>query len=361
MKAIRRRRGRSTPARFGSAVAVLFVVVGLWSCATSGGDTAARRADGREPVPGWYEDPNSVYPEEEYLTAIGSGDTRRAAEQDALGAMSQIFEARVSVDNRVNERYREIAGGSEEFSEREVELANMVNVRSEQDLMNVQYGESFTDSDGRVHVIGYMNRLETGRIYRDLIEKNASQVDRFVSRAQDETAIMRRFAFAGAAEIVAQNNRALVDQLRIISPPLAATTNLPYDEQRVTELRSEIASEMGYRVEVTGDAAGRVKDTVSEALSEAGFVVSDEGPLRVIGSAELEEAEGGRYEEARWYLNLRFVGPEGDTVVSYNAQDRASGISMEAARAFAFSDMEETARDEFVGRITQYFDGLVIQ
>ncbi|NBF39030.1 MAG: hypothetical protein GVY14_01310 [Spirochaetes bacterium] len=327
----------------------------------SSGSGGVQTTAGGEPIPEWYEDPKSVYPDNQYLSAIGSGDTRRGAEQDALGSLSQIFEARVSVDNRINERYREIAGSSGSFSESDVRLANSVNVQSDQRLVNVQYGESFTDSQGRVHVIGYMNRMETGRVYRDLIQKNAEQIERFLDEADSESRILRRFAFVSAANVVAQSNRALIDQLQIISAPLAATLQLPYDEQAVAERRLEVASEMAYRVNVSGSAASRVEEVVAGALSSEGFVVSENGPLLVQGSAELESAEGGQYEEVRWYLNLEFVGPGGNTVVAFNQQDRASGVSQDAARSFAYSDIEEVAREEFVGQVIGYFDSLVIQ
>ncbi|MFP4565320.1 MAG: LPP20 family lipoprotein [Spirochaetaceae bacterium] len=327
----------------------------------SSGDGGVRTTAAGEPIPEWYENPKSVYPDDQYLSAVGSGDTRRSAEQDALGALSQIFEARVTVDNRVNERYREIAGASGNFSESDVRLANSVNVQSDQRLVNVQYGESFTDSQGRVHVIAYMNRMETGRVYRDLIRKNAAQIERFLEEAETEERILRRFAFVSAANVIAQSNRALIDQLQIISAPLAATLQLPYDEQAVAERRLDVASEMAYRVNVSGGAASRVEEVVAGALSSEGFVVSSGGPLLVRGSAELEAAEGGRYEEVRWYLNLEFVGPDGSTVVAFNQQDRASGVTEDAARSFAYGDIETVATEDFVGQVIGYFDSLVIQ
>lgn len=339
---------------------VAALVLGAGTVAANGSSEGSG-GGGAEPVPEWYEDPKSVYPEEEYLSAIGSGDTRRSAEQDALGSLSQIFEARVSVDNRINERYREIAGASGTITESDIQLANSVNVQSDQRLVNVQFGESFTDSEGRVHVIAYMDRLATGRLYRELIRKNGEQVDRFLSEAESADSIVRRFAFVSAANVVAQNNRALIDQLQIISSPLANTLQLPYDEQRVTERRADVASEMAYRIDVAGGAGGRVAEVVGDALSSEGFVVAANGPLGVTGSAELEPSEGGRYEEVRWYLNLEFVGPAGNTLVAFTEQDRASGVSQDAARSFAYSDMEEVARERFVGQIIEYFDSLVIQ
>jgi hypothetical protein len=340
---------------------MLSVVFALVAATAVAGGSSEGGGGGAEPVPEWYEDPKSVYPEDEYLAAIGSGDTRRSAEQDALGSLSQIFEARVSVDNRVNERYREIAGASGTISERDIRLANSVNVQSDQRLVNVQFGESFTDSEGRVHVIAYMDRLETGRLYRELIQKNGQQIERFLAEAEQADSIVRRFAFVSAANVVAQNNRGLIDQLQIISSPLAATLQLPYDEQRVTERRADVAAEMAYRVDVSGGAGSRVAEVVGDALSSEGFVVAQDGPLAVAGSAELEPSEGGRYEEVRWYLNLEFAGPEGNTLVAFTEQDRASGVSEDAARSFAFSDIEEVAREEFVGQIIGYFDSLVIQ
>ncbi|MFO8064209.1 MAG: LPP20 family lipoprotein [Spirochaetia bacterium] len=343
-----------------SIVAALVVVTG---CASSPSSSRGNGdgGQGSGSVPQWYEDPKSVYPDEEYLSAIGSGDTRRSAEQDALGSLSQVFEARVSVDNRINERYREIARGSETLTESEVEIAGATSVQSDERLVNVQHGESFTDSQGRVHVIAYMNRMETGRVYRDLIQKNGEQVRRFMQESRGEEGVVRRFAYLSAANVVAQNNRSLIDQLQIIFAPMARTLQLPYDEQEVTERRAELASRMAYRITLSGEGAARIEQALGEALSSEGFVVSQDGPLQVRGEAELEAEEDGKYEVTRWYMNLEFVDPSDSVVVAYNEQDRASGVSREASRSFAFNDMEEAAREEFVAHVIEYFDSLVIQ
>lgn len=88
---------------------VLVAVAFLAGCATSSGSAqpAARggaMADANA-LPEWYLNPQSVYPNEVFLTAVGTGDTRRDAEQQALAGLSQIFEAQVQVDARTSERY----------------------------------------------------------------------------------------------------------------------------------------------------------------------------------------------------------------------------------------------------------------
>jgi predicted small secreted protein len=216
---------KSRAYRLAIPTAVLLVAVLLAGCATSSGGSAAtargQAMANANDLPEWYLNPQSVYPNEVFLTAVGTGDTRRDAEQQALAGLSQIFEAQVQVDARTSERYSEIMSAQGTVSENEVRLAQNTNVRSNQTLLNVQFGEAAVDETARVHVIAYIERIPTGRVYMDLIETNGDQVERFLDEASRSNGMVREYSYVSAAAVVASANRVLQDQLRIIAPASA--------------------------------------------------------------------------------------------------------------------------------------------
>lgn len=343
-----------------SLVAITAIVV-LGGCASApGGDTrsVARAGD----LPEWYLNPQNVYPSETFLTAIGSGDTRRDAEQQALAGLSQIFEAEISVDSRTTERYSELMTAQGTVSENEVRLAQDTNVRSNQTLLNVQYGEAAVDETGRVHVIAYIERIPTGRVYADLIEKNGDQVESFLQEASSSDDLVREYAYTSAAAVVSSTNELLRDQLRIIAPGFSEIVSLPYDPDSVLQRRADIASQMQTSVEVEGDDTGRIAGVVRSALSEERFPLGASDPVfRVTGVMRIDEGEvNNDFQSVRWTLTLDFTGPEGNILITFDQQSRASGVSQEAAVSFAYSDMEEAVAQGFVGAIRRYFDGLVL-
>ncbi len=334
---------------------VLAVLIAGCASAPSG----APRGGNDEPE--WLLNPASAYPDEMFLSAVGSGDTRAAAEQNAAAGIAQIFEARVSVDMRTAERYQELVSGSSTLTESEVQLTQSVSIRSDQTLLNIQYGESFTDAMGRVSVIAYLERIPTGRIYADLIQKNGTQVENFRAESGAGGDLVRQYAFLSAASVVAANNEVLRDQLRIIAPGFGELAQVGYDYDDLLREKADLAARMTVSVAVDNDEGGRIAGAVREALSEERFPSAESAVLAVRGSVRMEPTEiNPDYKSVRWYLNLEMVGPDGRALVTYDNQERASGVSEEAAQAFAYADIEEAVRKDFVGAMRAYFDGMVL-
>lgn len=345
------------------AVIVVAGAVALSGCVTAGPAAGSSGASGRGgALPAWYTDPQSVYPEQVYLTAVGTGDSRRDAEQQALAGLSQIFEAQVSVDMRTSERYRDIMTAQGTVSESELSLAQSTNVRSNQTLLNVQFGESAVDELGRVHVIAFIERVPTGRVYSDLIARNGGQVVSFLARADTASGLIEEYAYVSAAAVVASANESLRDQLAIIAPQAAGALVLPYRYEAVLERRVGVATQLSTAVAISGDDNDRIGSVVREAISQERLpIATADAVLQVVGRVSVTpEALSGSFETVRWVLSLEMRGPDGRVLVSYDGQDRSSAVTVDSAIAFAYRDMEEIVAGEFVGAMRSYFDGLVL-
>ncbi len=366
--------GRAAAVLAGTGLAALLMITLLLisGCATpspklpppesSGSQKQAASGGGKGEMPEWFLDPQSVYPDNKYMTALGSGDTRRGAEQSALGALSQRFEAKVTMDLQTQKRYQElVTSEGESYTEEEMALNQGINVQSSQNLLNVQFGKAAVDEQGRVHVIAYIERAPTGRLYQDLIKKNGGKVASYLDEAEASASIVRRYAYLSAAATVAAGNEVLIEQLRIIAPGYEKQLNLPYDTEEVNKRRADVASQMRVAVNISGDEGNRITDVVKEALSKERFPMGSPATLTVEGSVELEEA-GGRtdFETVRWVLSLTMRGPDGSSLVSYNNQDESSGVSLDSARSFAYDDMEKDVEQEFIGALKDYFSGMVM-
>ncbi len=347
--------------RYGLVLTVLSV--GVISLLLAGCVTVPPTAerDGGD-YPEWFLNPQSVYPDDTYLTAIGTGDSRRGAEEQALSGLSQIFEARISVDSRQSERYRELMSSQGTMSETEIRLAQDSSVKSNQTLLNVQFGEAAVDETGRVHVIAYLERLPTARVYRDLIGRNGQQVGRFLNEADGSDDIIRRYAYVSAATVIAERNEILLDQLNIIAPGMGQTVQLPYVYDRVVQRKADLSANMTVSVSVDGDSQGRIVAILRQALSEERLpMVENNAVLSVAGAVRIEPiASNPDFESVRWTLRLEMTTRDGRSLVNFDEENRASGISEEAARAFAYRDIETAVSRKFVAAMRSYFDGMVL-
>jgi hypothetical protein len=144
----------------------------LFSCAAQ----TKSSKKGSSGKPKWLENPKSVYPDTQYMTAIGEGDTHQAAQNMAAGNLSRIFEMKVKADETIMQRASELIRGNETKLEEQVNVEKHINIFSSQQLMNVQFADSYTNEYGRIFVLAYLNRMKTAEIYEEKIDANSAQI-----------------------------------------------------------------------------------------------------------------------------------------------------------------------------------------
>lgn len=340
------------------AAAVLLAV----GCASPGSGTQSSAGSNNGGLPAWFFDPGSVYPPETYIVGIGSGDTRSDAEDEALGALAQVFSVEINVDRRTEERYRDIVSGGSTLSEQEQILAQRTDIRAAQTLLNVQFDDVAIDDRGVVHVIAVLERVPTGRVYADIVSANAERIVDLRQVGTNDADPVRRFAFLSAAEVVATNNERLQQQMRIIAPNMLASMTLGYEYAEIQRLRADAVQQLDVAIQIDGDQDGRVASAVAQALSSERFPISDgAGFLQADGTVRIQPPdESGQFTVVRWSLSLSLVDQNGNALVAYDLQDRATGVSAEAALGFVYLDIEEAVRTQFANRVRAFFDGLAL-
>lgn len=334
------------------------IAAALIGCAT-GGEPSQPRQD----MPEWFLNPANVYPQERYMAAVGSGRDRRDAEQQALAALSQAFEVEIRVDETSRERYRELMTDSGTFTESEIDLTQIRDVRSAQTLLNVQFGDAFLEpATNRVHIVAYLERLATGRLYVDLINRNESLVSEYLSESDQSSDPLRQYAFLSAAEAVAANNDTLRDQLRIISPPLSATLPAGNSRSTIVSRRSDAAESLPVSIRVAGDTDNRITPILRRAVAAERFPIVDSGAVLAIeGAFELEEIDlNPDFETVAWAFSATFGRETGARLLSYSDQGRSSGITVERARALAYEDMAVSVEQGFARDLRRFLNELVL-
>ncbi len=341
--------------RIFTSVVLLLAVTLIAGCTSS---PASSRGGG---MPAWYLDPGSVYPDQTYLAAVGSGGTRRAAEEQAFASLASIFEVDIAVDQEIQERYQEIVSTGGSFSDEEIRFTQTTNLRAAQTLLNVQLGEAAVDSLGRVYIIAYLERMPTGRIYQELIEKNGRQISSLINRADGNDDLIQQYALTSAAAVIAASNEVLIQQLRIIAPMLSQVTMLPYDYADIQDQLVRLSGAMRTAVTILDDPDQRVAALVRQGLTAERFPVTEnDAVLFITGSLSLEPIQLNQdFETVRWVLTLAMASADGRELVRLNRQGRSSGITEEAAISMAYRDVDELIQRSFIGEMRRYLDRLV--
>ncbi len=310
--------------------------------------------------PDWLDNPYNKYRESLYLAAIGEGDTRKAAENNAIGNISLIFESKIKVENTTEQRYEELF--TKEGSTFSKTLKNKQNVKtgSNQTLFNVQYGDSYTDKNGRNYVIAYLDRLETGELYETKIAKNSSKIKFYLENSSLSSDLKRSYAYLNAATVVNSVNQSLVSQLQIISPDFWNNSKLGYDPNELEEKAANSTKLICFAGNIENDEDGKVKNILQEFLSNKGFVIRENPLLTLDGSVNFEDLDLPRAEKfVRWHLDLNLNDSAGNTLVSLSEDGREGHLSKGEAKARAIRTIRSKVEKKFSKSLDNYFDSLV--
>jgi len=326
-------------------------------CSCVGGLSASRAN-----IPLWISDKDAVYPVEKYLTELGEGDSLSAARANAAGAIARIFRLKVEVDSEIRTRYTEITGDRDEllslFSQ--TDFDQKIGQEADETLTNLRYGESWIDEVGRVYTIAYLNRLETGNLYRERIDRNISRITDFLARAEGQQEPLQSYAFLDAALVYTEANQVLLEQLEIINMPMAQLMMPPHSREEIRAIRANQAMQLKIRVEVAGDTDERIADALENWVIERGFTSSGSGNMLLASAVEIRQLElNNKYENLNWTLSIGLTDTNGYSLVALSEQNRSSGISLTAAESRAYRDMIELIEVVFDKRFSAYLSSFL--
>jgi len=336
------------------SIVIILAVIVVFACSVQ-----AKTAKNGKPQ--WLRNPKSVYPENRYLTAVGEGDTRSAAEDMAAGNLAKIFEANVTADQTVSERYYELMSDEKSEYEQQTNINKNVNVKSQQTLFNVQFAESFTDNMGRVHVLAYIDRLKTAGIYEEKITTNSQKIEYFSKQAAISSDILKKYAFYSAAAVIVSQNEMLLQQLTIISPASKDILDIGYNAQDLQTKYQKVAQQIKFQVNISNDPEDKVTILIKEILTDMGFAVGQPPILKAIGNLAIEPTDLKRRNLlfVRYELQLEIIDNASQTLVTISDKGREGHVSQTEAEARAVMTIENKIKGELRDKLNSYFDRMI--
>lgn len=333
---------------------LLIVVIALIGCSSN-----SRNKVGDKPE--WIDNPKIKYPEGMYLSAVGYGSTRRSAEADAMGSVARIFKTDVKANTKYSERYSELETTTKGddvslFSENTKDIF----ISAEQDLINIEIGESYTDNLGKVYALAYIHRSRTADIYDEKITQTDEMVNFYLDKYKANNDIIKQYAYLGVASIFAFKNQTLLDQLAIISLTEYEMLGIKNTYPKTVSLMREVASQISFSINVNNDENNILANTVHEIINEMNFNTVTSNPmLRVEGDVTYRDVELDRKESfVKSEFTIRVIDRNNQTVLSINEKGRTGGINKAEAISKSKSAIVNTLKKKLQVRIEKYFDSL---
>lgn len=311
--------------------------------------------------PSWIDAPQDKYPSSSYLTAVGTGDTRKAAENAAAANLSQIFQSTIKAEQTVNERYKELfTAPNQSTFEGQSDVTKNITISTDQTLYNIQYPESYTDNLGRTYVLAALERRPTAEIYEKKLAENEKQMVRYIEQHDASKDPVVRYANMNAASVFSDINASLRQQLVIIMPGSAYAPASGYDAVKVQQMVNEARKGLPFSIAISGDKEGKTAAIIKEMLSEMGFVTAERGAITISGDVSFQEIDLKRPEKyVRWSYKFSVVDPSGAAIVSLNENGREGHMTYEEAVNRALRTMKQKIKTNFGREINKYFDKMV--
>jgi hypothetical protein len=308
-------------------------------------------------TPRWVYNPKSAYPEDQYLVAVGEGDTRRAAENMAAANLGRIFESQIESDERLLDQTTE----SGKKFERTTDFTADVNIRSSQTLFNIQHAEAWRDDKARYHAVAYLERQSTAVIYREKVNEQTGRVAFLLQEVETKSDPLERYAILRTAAQHDAEARYLLRQLKVIHQPAARAAEPDYSSSTLAKALAEAARNILVHIEIEGDSDGRMKSFLEELITDYGFNIGRPVVLNITGRVAVKDT-GERTHGlvfVRYELQVQIRDTEGNVVVAVNEKGREAHNTLEQARARSFRTLENAIKAGGAQRLDGYFDSLI--
>lgn len=332
-------------------IAIIGLVFFLSACVSTPGPSGK---------PTWVDNKFIKYAESEFMVEIGQGSSLKDAKSNAAASLAQIFKTSIKVETTIQTRYKEFSSdGTVEASEK-TNFDQDITQLADQELINVNFGESWTNDLGQVHVLAYIDRQKTASIYRERINENSNVVRNFISQTGGQSSVIREYAYYDAAYVVAQANQVLIEQLEIINLPMSKTIMKSYDMNDIRNNRKDLAISMVFRINIENDEEGKISSVLTDELTSFGFSVAPSGNLAVTGSISFEDVKlDNDMSNKKFYLTVKIEDENGIPAVAIEKNDRITAVSESAVKSVTYREIEKVVKRDLIGQLVDYFDSFV--
>lgn len=300
-------------------------------------------------VPAWIARPQTIYPPERYLVAVGVGDTLRSAEKSAAAGLAQRFESSISA----RETWSELTRETDESLSQRTERQTHIQIDANQTLFNLQFGESFTAPSGQIFTTAYLPRAESAQIYRQRIDENSQTILYLLQPMNaSDTDPLQQYARLRKAAQTARKNERLLAQLDVIEP--GARPRLPYHPGALYTQMADAAQTITVSIDLPALAAPAAR----EAIAQMGFRETRPALVSISGTASIEKTHLQRNHLSFVHYRYEIAARDAQRQLLFalNHAQREGHLNLEQAIARARRRLASELLDSMTREIEQWLD-----
>ena len=331
----------------------LIILFFLNSCVTNNGnvDEQSRGSTGTFTpiIADWYRDQDGTFPSQRYITAIGTGETRTLAEQQALANLAQFFSVEVEADTQSMQRFRNLNSQSGLLSEAEIEISQSLTTRTAQNLIGVRTAPITLLSLNEFHILVYIDRNEAFQVYRSLLQRLWDTVDEFIFFAEATSNKLTRYGYLQSASLHMASADPLLAQLQLVNPQQARNLTPRFNRSGLDQQLQALQQQLIFDVTGLNDESIFILSHLRQGFSLRGFRTGEINPvLRFDISFEIQDIPlRSQLSSIHWELAITGKEEDGTQVMTFQRSGNMSGTSRENAILLA--------QRQIIGELPHFF------
>ncbi|MEJ2542555.1 MAG: LPP20 family lipoprotein, partial [Calditrichaceae bacterium] len=330
------------------------------SCASA--PPAKKNVSTSSDFPEWINNPNSLYPDSRYIVGVGSGDTRQAAEKDAVGNIAKVFQSAITVDQTVIENYLEVEENNQSSASFSSQMLNRTSVKSQQDLKNIKIDKvHFSSKDGLYYVLAYLNRAETALLYEQDIKNNDAKIVKYFNNYKSSTNKLNKYGNLAKCKTITAINDVLRSQYQVLTKGQASVpVSIPLSE--IDKEMTELLNTITVALYPGKDTPAEVGDYLSEIVGKIGFkMVNTQGDFSMNYSLNIEPTDINRNNLVayNWKLTIEVRDNVNNySLKSFNHNKRTTAVSEGEAKSRIMRTIREQLNNKFYKEFTKYLNSI---
>lgn len=320
--------------------------------------------------PEWVDNTKSVYSDSKYVSAVGEGKSRTAAEDAALGNLSKLFSTTVSVTQTITDRYKSVFTEKSSSGSQDTDMMEQILTSSKQSsLVGATIEDVWQNSDGQFYAVAVMNRQKTSLFYSNKIREQTEDIENLIASAKKAKNPLDAYAAYSFAVVIAEVNNEMLSLLSVVDSVSWKLNQPSYGSVNSLKMAaSDIAQKITIKIVVNNDQNKRINSAFSSVFNNMNFKVwkglaSDKTPdylLNVDFSLEEAVLKNNDNKFCRFIIDADFTEvSSGKTLTTYSVNGRDGNVTYAEAVQKTLRTAEKKIKSEYQDNLEKYLDSFV--
>lgn len=297
--------------------------------------------------PQWLTDLEKAFPAEDYVRAVGEGNSESSAKKSALSEFSSYFNQTISSQTNA---LRCIEQDNSSYIEKGHVRQNLI-ASTKSELFSVQYTNTVYDKHlEKFYICAYLVRKDVWNVISQKMDVVMNNCKSSLKQINKETEILNQLIQLNQTERLYSDFYSLYEMALAIYPHRCSEYTA-FAEKIVSEISvlSSIRAQATIKVIVNCDKQNRIKGKICSLLSQNGITVAETNVRYVLNADVIwnESQFNGIYSSIP---QIQITVSNNNTGLAFFAAkcERMSAYNQETLEQIAFANLEEQLEERFI-------------